>query len=75
MSWHWRLEDPNGVAVDPATVGVEMPETDNSVSEAASADFFLPSKFSTLTGTSRSAFSRWPGFMSKCGTAAISPFR
>jgi hypothetical protein len=29
MSWHWRLEDPTGSAVDPASLGVEMPETDN----------------------------------------------
>jgi hypothetical protein len=29
MSWHWRLEDPTGAAVDPADVGVEMPENDN----------------------------------------------
>jgi hypothetical protein len=29
MSWHWRLEDPAGAAVDPASLGVEMPETDN----------------------------------------------
>jgi hypothetical protein len=29
MSWHWRLEDPAGVAIDPSTVGVEVPEADN----------------------------------------------
>ncbi len=29
MSWHWRLEDASGAAVDPAAVGVEMPATDN----------------------------------------------
>lgn len=29
MSWHWRLEDASGVAVDPADVDVEMPATDN----------------------------------------------
>ena len=29
MTWHWRLEDPAGAAIDPATLGVEMPETDN----------------------------------------------
>jgi hypothetical protein len=29
MSWHWRLEDPTGAALDPAAVGVEMPATDN----------------------------------------------
>jgi len=29
MSWHWRLEDASGAAVDPADVGVEMPATDN----------------------------------------------
>ena len=29
MSWHWRLEDASGTAVDPAAVGVEMPATDN----------------------------------------------
>ena len=29
MSWHWRLEDPTGSAVDPASLGVEVPETDN----------------------------------------------
>jgi hypothetical protein len=29
MTWHWRLEDPAGAAIDPATLGVEMLETDN----------------------------------------------
>ena len=29
MSWHWRLEDPAGTAIDPSTVGVELVESDN----------------------------------------------
>ena len=29
MSWYWRLEDPAGAAIDPGTVGMEMPDTDN----------------------------------------------
>jgi hypothetical protein len=29
MSWHWRFEDASGATVDPATVDVDMPETDN----------------------------------------------
>ena len=29
MTWHWRLEDPAGAAIDTATLGVEMLETDN----------------------------------------------
>jgi len=29
MSWHWRLEDPAGAAIDPSTLGVEMAESDN----------------------------------------------
>ena len=29
MSWHWRLEDPAGATVDPATLGVEVPPADN----------------------------------------------
>ena len=29
MSWHWRLEDPAGTAIDPASLGVTVPETDN----------------------------------------------
>ncbi len=29
MTWTWRLEDPAGAAIDPATLGVELPETDN----------------------------------------------
>ena len=29
MSWHWRLEDPAGAALDPAAVGVDVPESDN----------------------------------------------
>jgi hypothetical protein len=29
MSWYWRLEDPSGVAIDPASVGVTAPEADN----------------------------------------------
>jgi hypothetical protein len=29
MSWHWRLEDPSGAEIDPATVGVDFPGADN----------------------------------------------
>lgn len=29
MSWHWRLEDPAGTTIDPAAVGVEVPESEN----------------------------------------------
>ncbi len=29
MSWHWRLEDPAGAAIDPTTLGVEVAEADN----------------------------------------------
>ena len=29
MTWHWRFEDPAGAAIDPATLGAEMPDTDN----------------------------------------------
>ena len=29
MSWHWRLEDPAGAAIDPASVGVEVVDSDN----------------------------------------------
>jgi len=29
MSWTWQLEDPAGEPVDPATLGVEMPESEN----------------------------------------------
>jgi hypothetical protein len=29
MSWHWRLEDPSGATIDPASLGVEIAETDN----------------------------------------------
>ena len=29
MTWHWRLEDPAGTAIDPASVGVEVAESDN----------------------------------------------
>ena len=29
MTWHWRLEDSSGAAVDPASIGVELSGTDN----------------------------------------------
>src|SRR3954470_3889579 len=29
MTWHWRLEDPSGAAIDPASLGVEMADSDN----------------------------------------------
>jgi hypothetical protein len=29
MTWQWRLEDPTGAAIDPASVGVPVPESDN----------------------------------------------
>jgi hypothetical protein len=29
MSWTWQLEDPLGGVVDPAALGVEVPESEN----------------------------------------------
>ncbi len=29
MSWYWRLEDPAGAAIDPVSLGVEVPESEN----------------------------------------------
>jgi hypothetical protein len=29
MSWTWQLEDASGAPVDPASLGVEVPECDN----------------------------------------------
>ena len=29
MTWHWRLEDPSGAAIDPASLGVDIPDADN----------------------------------------------
>jgi hypothetical protein len=29
MTWHWRLEDPSGATIDPGTLGVEVPPSDN----------------------------------------------
>jgi hypothetical protein len=29
MTWHWRLEDPAGTAIDPATLGMAVPGSDN----------------------------------------------
>jgi hypothetical protein len=29
MGWSWQLEDPTGTPVDPATLGVEVPECEN----------------------------------------------
>ena len=29
MTWTWRLEDPDGATIDPATLGVEVPGSDN----------------------------------------------
>ena len=29
MTWQWRLEDPSGTAIDPASLGVEAPVSEN----------------------------------------------
>jgi hypothetical protein len=29
MSWTWQLDDPTGTPVDPASLGVEVPPSDN----------------------------------------------
>jgi hypothetical protein len=29
MSWHWRLEDPAGAEIDPASLGITLAESDN----------------------------------------------
>ena len=39
------------------------------------ASFCLPRRLDVFTGISRRALRRSPGFMSKCGTAFISPLR
>jgi hypothetical protein len=29
MTWHWRLEDSTGAAVEPSSIGMEVPGADN----------------------------------------------
>src|SRR4051794_41495095 len=29
MSWTWRLEDPAGAAIEPASLGIDVPQSDN----------------------------------------------
>jgi hypothetical protein len=29
MTWHWRLEGPSGTAIEPSSIGVEVPDADN----------------------------------------------
>ena len=29
MSWQWRLADASGATVDPSSIGVEVPPSDN----------------------------------------------
>ncbi len=29
MSWHWRLADASGATVEPSSIGVEIPPSDN----------------------------------------------
>jgi hypothetical protein len=29
MTWRWRLEDPSGTALEPSSIGVEVPAPDN----------------------------------------------
>ena len=29
MSWRWRLEDPSGGEIDPAALGMTVPDSDN----------------------------------------------
>lgn len=29
MTWHWRLEDPAGAAIEPSSLGVEVPSAEN----------------------------------------------
>jgi hypothetical protein len=29
MGWYWRLEDPSGAEVEPASVGVSIPPSEN----------------------------------------------
>jgi hypothetical protein len=29
MSWHWRLEDSSGATVEPSSIGIEIPPSDN----------------------------------------------
>ena len=59
MSWTWQLEDPAGAPVDPATLGVEVPECDNQgdaeswLGEAVC--HLLERGIATVTLTSRTA--------------------
>ena len=29
MTWHWRLEDPAGAVIEPAMLGLAIPDSDN----------------------------------------------
>ena len=69
MSWHWRLEDASGAAVDPADVGAEMPGTDNQ----GDAESWLGEHWRALLANGVATATLYDGRTKVYGPMALAP--
>ncbi len=69
MTWTWRLEDPDGATIDPATLGVEVPGADNQ----GDAESWLGENWRDLLGRGVATVSLFEGDRKAYGPMGLAP--
>ncbi len=69
MTWTWRLEDPDGATIDPATLGVEVPPSDNQ----GDAESWLGENWRDLLGRGVATVSLFDGDRKAYGPMGLAP--
>ena len=69
MTWHWRLEDPSGAPVDPASLGVQVPATDNQ----GDAESWLGENWRDLLARGVASVSLFDGDTKAYGPMGLTP--
>jgi hypothetical protein len=69
MSWTWRLEGPAGETVDPASLGVEVPPSDNQ----GDAESWLGENWRELLARGVHAVSLFEGDAQVYGPMGLAP--
>ena len=69
MSWHWRLADASGATVDPSSIGVEIPPSDNQ----GDAESWLGENWRELLGLGVATVSLFDGETRVYGPMGLAP--
>jgi hypothetical protein len=69
MTWTWRLEDPDGVTIDPAALGVEVPRSENQ----GDAESWLGENWRDLLGRGVVTVSLFDGDRKAYGPMGLAP--